>query len=348
MAQDIDGLLAAWKADDYTARLVRGICGVVPFAPEVNHFGSVAELLKTRDARAKKPTLDRALELAKADEAQRALWIVNAMDTADGGITVFTGLSTAVNLYRSKSGERLAALETDQQQAADAVLKGLALAYLVWKLFPGSPTEKVAAFRALPSGQALAFYYAVIEVGLPFADNALVGGGSMLADLYGRLGGDQTKKFAAVAGEDAAAGAATVMDQLVKPVDGLVQMASSHLSAIATTASGYLPGAMDVGDKAAGMVATAADAMPVYRYLGARVVAEACVQRALLDVPPDGPVAGSAAAKNPMLDEVKYTTKKAGKDEIIVPATPARRGCFLFGVALIVATGAALATWGLA
>src|SRR5262249_8166420 len=156
-------------------------------------------------------------------------------------------------------------------------------------------------------------------------------------DLYGRIGGDQSKKLAAIAGDEAAQGAGQVMEHLVKPVDGLVQMASSHLASIATAGASYLPAIMDVGDKAARVVPSAADAMPVCRYLGARLVAEACVQRALKEVPADGPPAAPGAVHNPASDDIKFTTKKADKNEIVVPQTPARRGCFLFGITLLAA-----------
>lgn len=337
MPTDLDAALSAFRDDDYSVRLVRAVCAVVPFAPEIAHYHSVAEHLTRVDPKAKKPVLDRAVEIARADDAQRALWIADAMDTADSGITMFTGVATAVNLYRSKHGERLDALETDQQQAADAVLKGLALAYFVWKLFPGGPTEKVAAFRALPSGQALAFYYAAIELGLPFADNALTGGGGLLRDLYAKYGPQQVQKFAAVAGDEAAQGAVSVFDQLMGPVDSLVQMTSTHVGPIVEAASSYVPGAMNVGDKAAGMVATAADALHVYRYLGARVVAEACVVRALAEKPSDKP---AMATNHPAGDEIKYTTKKPGKDEIVVQQPPARRGWCLIFALMIASSGA--------
>lgn len=337
MARDIDEVLGSFAADDYTVRLCRGVCAVVPFAPELPHYHSLAEALKQADPKAKQPALERARGLVAEDGPQRALWVANAIDTADSGITVFTGVRSAVNLYRSQSGERLQALETDEQQAADAVLKGLAIAYLVWKLFPGSPTEKVAAFRALPSGQALAFTYAALDLGLPFADNALTGGGQLLHSLWQRFGPQQVQKLAAVTGEEGAQGAASVMDQLMGPLDTLVQSASGHLAGIADAVTGYLPSALDVGDKAAGMVATAADAMPVYRYLGARVVAEACIAQALKDAPSQPAV----SAHNPALDHVVYTTKKADKDEIAVPNPPKRRGFCLFFAVLIASTGVA-------
>lgn len=338
MPTDIDSVLGAYRPDDYSVRLVGGVCKVVPFAPELNFYHSVADALTQAAPAAKKPVLDRAHALAGEDAAQRVLWVTSALDTADGGISAFSGLRSAVNLVRSSTGQRLAALETDEAQAADAVLKGLAIAYCVYRLYPGSVTEKVSAFRASPTGQALAFYYASVELGLPFADNALTGGGKLLSDLYARFGPDQTAKFAAIAGPEAAEGATTVMGQLIGPMDQLVQMASGHLQTVATTVTSYLPSALDVGDKAAGVVATAADAMPVYRWMGARLVTEAVIAEALKAG--GGPAVADKAA-NPASDEIKYTTKLPGKDDIVVAAPPARRRWCFFFVFLFVQGGLA-------
>lgn len=327
MPTDIDQVLGAYRADDYSVRLVGAVCKVVPFAPELTFYHSLADALTQVAPQAKKPVLDRAAAIVAEDAGQRVLWVTSALDTADGGITAFSGLRSAVNLVRAQSGERLAALETDDAQAADAVLKGLAIAYVVYRLYPGSIAEKVAAFRASPTGQALAFYYAAVEVGLPFADNALVGGGKLLSDLYARFGPEQSAKLAAVAGPEAAEGANQVMGQLLGPLDQLVQMASGHLKTVASTVTSYLPSALDVGDKAAGAVATAADALPVYRWMGACLVAEAAIAQARAEATTPG---AASAAHHPASDDIKYTTKLPGKDDIVVQAPPARRFCFLF------------------
>ncbi|MEZ4241761.1 MAG: hypothetical protein R3F59_37555 [Myxococcota bacterium] len=192
---------------------------------------SLVEGLRELDPEAKKPVLDRARALVREPDAQRALWMIRALDTADSGISVFSGVSSAVKLYRAKTaGERLDALGIDTQQGVDAVMKGLALAFVVYSQFPGSLTEKVAAFRATTTGQALVFYYAALEVGLPFADNALLGGGAMVKSLFERFGPDQQAKLAAVAGPEEVEQAVTMMGQLMGPIETMAGMAKEHLT----------------------------------------------------------------------------------------------------------------------
>jgi hypothetical protein len=342
MALEIDELLGSFDERDYSVRLVHTVCRVVPFAPDLTDWFSLVEGLKELDPDAKKPVLDRARELVRGDDAQRALWMIRALDTADSGIGVFSGVRSAVKLYQAKSGgERLDALETDTQQGVDAVLKGLALALVVYKLFPGSLTEKVAAFRATNTGQAIVFYYASLEVGLPFADNAMLGGGTLVTSLFDRFGPDQKAKLAAVAGPEEAEQAMTMMGQLMAPIETMAGMAKEHLGGIASAASGVLTTALDVGDKVAGVAATGADFLPVYKFLGARLVAEQCLRQAVAEAREQQ---AEREAASPAAIGVKYT--RSAND---LPDAPKRGGgCFgLFGGLLLAAVAAGAAGWSL-
>jgi len=330
MTTDIDQVLGDFGDSDYSVRLVRGVCNVVPFAPDLADWFSMVEGLKSIDPDAKKKVLDRAIEISRGEDAQRALWLIKSLDTADSGISVFSGVKSAYKMYQAtNTEERIDALETDTQQAVDAVLKGLATAYVIFKLFPGGLTEKVDAFRKTNTGQAWIFYYASIEVGLPFADNALVGGGSFLKGLFDKHQTSQIEKLAAVAGEKEAEEAKSVMAKLMGPMETMVGMASEHLTPVANAAAEFIPKAMNVGDKVAGVAATGADVLPVYRFLGARLVAEACLRQALSEVENE---AVEAVSENPANVAVKYT--RSAQD---LPDAPARRkrGCFGLWVAML-------------
>lgn len=343
MTIEIDELLGAFDDRDYSVRLVRTVCNVVPFAPDLPDWFSLVDGLKQLDPEAKKPVLDRARELSRSDEAQRALWMVKALDTADAGIGAFSGINSAIKMYQAKDNAgRLDALETDTQQSIDAVLKGLAMAFVIYKLFPGSVTEKVAAFRNTNTGAAFVFYYASVEVGLPFADNALLGGGALVKGLFEKFGPDQEAKLAAVAGPEEAKQAVGTMQQLIAPIETMAGMAKEHLGGIASAASGFLASALNVGDKVAGVAATGADFLQVYRFLGARLVAEACLRRALAEskeVQAPGKAVSAAAVP------IKFT--KSADD---LPDSPARRrGCFgLFGILFAVLAFGAAGLWAAA
>ena len=118
-------------------------------------------------------------------ERAMPLMAYSPIDMGDAGISVFSGLKSVFGLL---SGGGSAALETDTQQGVDAALKLLALAYFIHSVYPGDMLDKIRMFYGTPSGKALLTYYAAVEVGLPFADNALVGGGNFVSSLYEKHG----------------------------------------------------------------------------------------------------------------------------------------------------------------
>ena len=289
MARDVDALLANYKETSVTSRLCRAICRVVPGVPTLVHFQTLEQAVHSQEPQAGRRVVARARELSEEAGPQAGLWVTNALDTADSGIAVLTGVKTAVAAYKTRSTD---ALDNDSQQAADAVLKALGLAYLVHKLFEGSPVDKVKAFQATDTGKAILAYYATIEVGLPFADNAVKQGAGLVDSLVERWGdADLNKLGSAVQAEDLE-GTRTVLDGLLQPLRNAVDTASQHLAPAAAAAQENLPRALSAADKVAGVAATGADLLPVYRYLGARLVAEVVAARALeeLGAAPDPPV----------------------------------------------------------
>ncbi|GEM_PF-1427744 len=283
MAHDIDEALSSFADDSYTVRLCRGVFKILPFSPELDGWHSLDECVALLEPRAGDKAAARAREIALQPGPQSVLKTADRLDSADKVISMYTGVRGAVKLFKSKKGERAAALETDSPQATDAVLKGLGVAWIVHSLFEGSLKEKAAAFGELKSGRNLATYYAAIEVGLPFSDNALLGAGGFLGKLFSKHEQSQAAKLATVAGGNASE-AVGMMHEMMGPIERMVSASRQYLGAVADTASNTMPGALDVADKAAGVVATGADLLPVYRYLVARLVAEYCATKALEEV----------------------------------------------------------------
>ena len=147
---------------------------------------------------------------------------------------------------------------------------------------PGTLAEKASGFRESATGQAIAVYYGAVEVALPFADNAAVTGTRFLSDLYTRAGSAQANRLASMAAGRSIEGAQAMLDTLTEPLQRVVAHASQYTKPVAEAASPYVPGLMTGADRVAGGVAGAADVMPVYRLLGARLAAESAARRALI------------------------------------------------------------------
>ncbi len=275
----VDQALQQFTPDALTSRLLRSIYGVVPYSPSFDHYLSVDDALRAVRADALASDFVRTRDIAASgDEIGDILWMSRLMDTGDKGYAMVTGFFSAINLFRGKGS---ASLDTDSQQRNDAVLKALALAYLVYKAYPGSITEKAAAFRDSPAGQALAVYYATVEVALPFADNAALAGGSFLTDLLHREGAGAATKLASMAGAHSLEGAQAMLAAIAEPLQKVLNHARGYIKPVADAATPYVPGLMGGADKVAGMVAGAADILPVYNLLGARLAAESAARRAL-------------------------------------------------------------------
>ncbi|MCC6554147.1 MAG: hypothetical protein IT372_14165 [Polyangiaceae bacterium] len=120
-------------------------------------------------------------------------------------------------------------------------------------------------------------YYGAVEVGLPFTDNLVQEGGGFLDKLMARFGGEAGSKLGMVLGAEATSQATGMLGQLMGPVQGMVTQVAPYATQIANAAKQYVPGFMTTADKVAGVVATGADTLPVYKFLGARLAAESCV-----------------------------------------------------------------------
>lgn len=270
----IDTALAEFSPDDYTVRIVEKVFDVVPFAPRLPAYRSVDDAVSQLFPQATPEQRARAQAVADSEDTKAALWIANAIDTGDSGIAVYSGLKSALGLF---FGKRADALESDPQQGVDAGLKLLALAYLAHRLFPGSIAQKLELFHTTPAGQALELYFGAVEVALPFADNAVTGTGDFVGKLMARYGGDAAGKLTSFAGAKVAQEASGMLAALLGPIEGVTQRVVPYTRSIAERARQYAPMVATGVDKAAGVVATAADALPVYRYLGARLCAEGAV-----------------------------------------------------------------------
>jgi hypothetical protein len=274
-SRTVDSALAAFTDEDATVRVLWSLFGAIPGAPPVSFYTSLDEARMLVFPELDDAGLERAKALAAAPAALKALAVADAIDTGDVGISVFTGVRSALTFF---FGDKAKALDTDAQQGADAALKMVAIAYMAHTLIPGSVPEKVARLRALPSGEALLTYYAAVELALPFTDDIVTGTGSLLTRLLDRYGASAKGRLDGAVG--AAAMADGVLDALVGPVDTMARALSAHSQTIATAAQKWLPPAIATAGTVAGAVATAADALPIYRLLGARLAAEVCLQEA--------------------------------------------------------------------
>jgi len=278
MAKALDEALREFGEDDISVKLCRNLFQVLPGAPEFVMYQDVDGAI-ARVAPGAGVGATQVNDAARGEEAQRALWIAGAMDKADVGLALASGVSNLFALFGGSKKTRRT-FESDPQQAADAALKLLGLSYMAYLLFPGDVKDKVSAFGELPAGREALLYTAVIEVALPFADNLVEGAVGFVPRLMGAAG-SATSRMAQFAGSGAVEQARSTLDTFTGPIESVLGQVSGQVEPITDRLKGVMPKALSLTDSATGAVATGADALPVWSFLGARLTAEACVKRAL-------------------------------------------------------------------
>ncbi len=277
----ISDVIGKYSENDFTVKLCRTIFSVVPNFPPFQFYNTLdgaATRLNVTDEAAK----TKAGELANQPEIKSAVWVADAVDKADMGISVVTGVKNILSLFGGTRQQ--STFEADPQQAVDAVMKAAALSYIIYKTMPGDIGQKISRFFELPAGKELTLYYAMAEIALPFTDDLVSGGASLISRLFSRHRGDMNQKFSSVVGGDGMKQAGEVLEKMEKPLGEYIDMAKGHTGTVMNKIREFLPSASTIGniaDSATGAAATAMDVMPVWSFLGSRAAAEACAYRAL-------------------------------------------------------------------
>lgn len=270
----IDTALAQFKPDDYSVRLCKALFGFIPFAGPMLPYQTVNEAIQSLYPQASPQVIERALQIARGDDIKGALRAIDLIDKADAGLAMYSGAKGAYNLL---FGDRSVILDTDTQQGLDAMLKLLGIGYIIAKMYPGTIGERVQMFYTTPSGKHIIVYYSLIDVALPFLDNALTASGSFVNSLMLKYGGEASGKLTTIVGGQGASEAQGVIQTMMGWIEGALTSMLPYARSAAEKIREYVPGALSAMDKAASVVATGADALPVYRYLGSRLAAETAV-----------------------------------------------------------------------
>ena len=280
MSNKVEESLSKYSESDLSVKLCTTMFGVLPFAPEYKFYRSIDEAAGRLGGSPE--VVAKAREIAASEDVGKALWVSETLDTSDKLIAGFAGVKNLFSIFSDAPRKRT--FDSDQEQATDAALKGVGLAYMIYKLFPGDISSKISSFKSLPAGQETALFYVTGEIALPFADNVAEGGAGLIQKLMNSKQTDIASKFSGFAGAEAIEQATQVMGQLSGTLDDYVGQAKQYSAPMLEKVKGLMPSAStvaNVADSATGAVASGIDLLPVWSLLGARLAAEACVQRAM-------------------------------------------------------------------
>lgn len=296
-AAALDAELGSYGPRSVTVRLVDALLKAIPQAPDAPPYASIEEALAL-EGELPEGVADRARELAGDPSVDRVLFAAKSIDTGDTGITILTGVRSALSLFLGDKGPGAGA---DAQQRADAALKALGVAYLATQLLPRGPKNRVGILEALPAGRALILYYAAIEVAVPFGPEAA--SGRFVTDLVEEQSRRIAGRLLGVIGRKGVADAQETLQALTGTLDRAVVEVAPHADELANTLKGVLPSILSTRATAIhDVVAAGADALPSYRYLAARLAAETRIGLARWEAAPEsepGPVEDPPPADPP-------------------------------------------------
>lgn len=278
-AHKVDKMLVEFDEDDYTVRLVRALFSVMPFAPDFVYYFNLEGAVRRVNPMADPGLAGRAAQLAQSPEVTQALKVTSAMDSIDKGLGIFTGAKNIYDHVKKTEGRRT--FESDPQQAADAAIKALAMAYMIYNLFPGGVSQKISSFLELPAGKEMLLYYASAEIALPFTDNLVEAGGEAIGKLMNANREEAMNRFRQYSAGTPLDDVSGILDALTGQIAAVAGQVKMYVDPLTAKVNAALPGIMNAADSVTGAAATGVDLLPAWRFLGGRLAAEACVQRAL-------------------------------------------------------------------
>ena len=264
--------LSQFNEDDYTVKLLSTIFNIVPIEVQFQFYNQFEEGLRRVKPDLTEEDIQRAYEKLNDENIQSALKAFSYVDTSDKLIAGYAGIKNVLNLFGMGSSQKRT-FESDPQQALDAGVKALVIAYATNKLYSGDLTTKINKLKDTPAGLELLIYYTLIEVALPFTDNLLEGSANALSKLFKNQSEIQNK-FSSL-GIGSFENASETINSMQSVLATYLDKVKVHVGPVAEKIKAYLPTAMNIADSATGAIATGADLLPVWTFMGARLTAEA-------------------------------------------------------------------------
>ena len=112
MRERLDSMMQSFKADDYTVKLVSGVCSVVPFAPKFFFYNGLEDAVRAVIPNATSAQIERARQLSADESVENALWVADALNTGSKGIAMYTGLKSAFNMFFASAGKSETVIRT--------------------------------------------------------------------------------------------------------------------------------------------------------------------------------------------------------------------------------------------
>ncbi len=273
--QTIQNQLSQFKEGDYTVKIISTICNMIPIEVSFYYYDHWEDGIKRLKPNLTQQDIEKAKLLADSENVQSVLKIFSIIDTTDQLIAGYASIKNALNLFGSKHQKRT--FESDPQQALDAGVKALAIAYSVHKLYNGNIQEKVIKFKNTPAGVEMLIVFCLLEIALPFTDNLMEGSAKAISNLFKNQDQIQNKFYQLESG--------TLLEfhdsihLLKETLPNYLDKVKNYAEPIANKIKTFLPTAFNVLDSATGVIATGVDFLPIWTFLGTRLIIESIAKQ---------------------------------------------------------------------
>lgn len=268
----IQEYLNQFKEDDYTVKLLSTIFSIVPLEVQFQFYHQFEDGLRRVKPHLTEEEIQIAYKKVNEENIQSVLKAFSYIDTSDKIIAGYTGLKNVLNLFGSGSSQKRT-FEADPQQALDAALKAMIIAFATNKLYSGDLGTKINKLKETPAGLELLIYYSLIEVALPFADNLIEGSANTISKLFKNQ--SEAHQKLNMLGIGNFENSSEILVAMQNVFSNYLDKVKTYGGPVAEKIKVYLPKALNITDSLTGAVATGADVLPVWTFLGARLTAEA-------------------------------------------------------------------------
>jgi hypothetical protein len=272
----IQETLQQFKEDDYTVKLVSAIFNIIPMEKPYVFYNEFENGLRRIKPGLTEEDLKKAYQLLSDPNIESTLKAFTYVDTSDELISSYAGIKNVLNLFGMGSNQKRT-FESDSEQGLDAGVKALVIAYALNNLYTGDLKSKIQGLIQTPAGVELLIYYSLIEIALPFTDNLIEGSSNTISKLFQNQHEIQNKFNSLRIGE--LNNATETLNSLQKTIPIYLDKVKNYVQPAAEKIKVYLPTALNIADSATGVIASGADLLPVWTFLGARLITESIALR---------------------------------------------------------------------
>jgi hypothetical protein len=263
--------LRQFKEDDYTVKLVSTIFNIIPMEKSYVFYNEFENGLRRIKPSLTEEDLQKAYQFLDDPKIQSTLKAFIYVDTTDKLISSFAGIKNVLNLFGMGSNQKRT-FESDPEQALDAAVKALVIAYAVNRLYSGDLKSKMQELIQTPAGIELLIYYSLIEIALPFTDNLVESSSKVISKLLENK--HQIENKFNTLGIGKLENTTELLNAFQNIIPNYLDRVKNYIQPVAEKIKVYLPTALNIADSATGVIASGADLLPVWSFLGARLITE--------------------------------------------------------------------------